>query len=207
MAAEQYAQRRPQSEIRAVRADTVIGMLASQAITFFIIVCANATLFEKGQHNIETAQDAARALLPLGHAAYWLFTLGILGTGLLAIPTLAGSVAYAVSETVGWRYGLYRRYERARGFYLTIAAVIFVGYLLNFVKSISPVKGLLYSAVLNGMVAPPLIVMLLLICNNARIVKERRNGPLSNVLGWFTAAAMTVAAIYMIWAMATGKAT
>src|SRR5579871_3501862 len=196
-----------QDEIRAIHADTVVGMLASQAITFFILICAAGTLHAGGQTNIETAQDAAKALLPLGKAAYWLFTLGILGTGLLAVPTLAGSAAYAVAETVGWRYGLYRRFQRARGFYLTIAAVIVVGYLLNFVKTISPIKGLLYTAVLNGIVAPPLIVLLLLLCNNSDVVKERKNGWLSNLLGWLTVFLMTAAAVYLFWAMATGKAS
>lgn len=193
------------AEIRAVRADTIIGMLASQAITLFIIVCAKATLFDTGHRDINTAQDAARALLPLGQAAYWLFTIGILGTGLLAIPTLAGSAAYGVAETFGWRYGLYRRFRRARGFYLTIAAMIVLGYALNFVHSIDPIKGLLYSAVLNGVVAPPLIVLLLLICNNPKIVGERRNGWVSNLIGWVTVVLMTLAAGFMIWGMVTGK--
>ena len=196
-----------EEEIRAMRTDTIVGMLASQAITFFILICAAGTLHFSGQTDIETAQDAAKALLPLGKAAYWLFTLGILGTGMLAIPTLAGSAAYAVAETTGWRYGLYRRFQRARGFYLTIGAVIVVGYLLNFVKAVSPVKGLLYTAVLNGVVAPPLIVILLLICNNKKIVGERTNGWLSNTLGWLAAGLMTTAAVYLFYALATGKAS
>ncbi len=194
-------------ELRTVRADTVVGMLASQAVTFFILICTAGTLHARGITNIETAQDAARALLPLGKSAYWLFTAGIIGTGLLAIPTLAGSVAYAVAETAGWRYGLYRRYDRARGFYLTIGAVIVVAYLLNFVHAVSPVKGLLYSAALNGVVAPPLIVLLLLICNNKKIIGAQKNGLVSNVLGWLTVVLMTVAAGFLAWAMATGKAS
>ena len=193
-------------EIRALRNDTVIGMVASQVVTFFIVICTAATLHAKGVTDISTAQDAARALLPLGPAAYWLFTLGILGTGMLAIPTLAGSVAYAVSETFGWRYGLYRRFRRARGFYLTIAAAIVVGSLLNFVKSIHPVKALLYSAVLNGIVAVPLIVVLLLICNNRQIFGDRCNRPISNVLGGLAVLLMGAAAGFMLWAVATGKA-
>lgn len=194
-------------DIRALRNDTIVGMVASQAVTFFIVICTAATLHAKGSTDINTAQDAARALLPLGAAAYWLFTLGILGTGLLAIPTLAGSAAYAISETFGWRYGLYRRFKRAKAFYLTIAAAIVAGYLLNFVHAISPVKALLYSAALNGVVAPPLIVILLLICNNRKIVGRRSNGPVSNILGWLTVALMGAAAAFLIWAMATGKAS
>ncbi|HZT41938.1 MAG TPA: divalent metal cation transporter [Chthonomonadaceae bacterium] len=193
------------AEMRQVRADTIIGMVASQAVTFFIILCTKSQLFDHHLNDINTAQDAARALIPLGAAAYWLFTLGILGTGLLAIPTLAGSAAYGLAETFGWRYGLYRRFQRARGFYATIAAVILIGFGLNFVKSISPIKGLLYSAVLNGLVAPPLIVLLLMVCNNAKIVGERRNGLWSNLLGWLAVILMTIAAALMIWGMATGK--
>ena len=194
-------------EMRALRNDTVIGMIASQAVTFFIVICTAATLNARGITAINTAQDAARALLPLGAAAYWMFTLGILGTGLLAIPTLAGSAAYAVSETLDWRYGLYRRFRRARGFYLTIAAAVLVGYALNFVHSISPVKALLYSAALNGIVAPPLIVILLLICNNRKVVGTRSNGWVSNLLGWTTVVFMGAAAAFLIWAMVTGKAS
>lgn len=192
-------------EMRRLRTDTAVGMIASQVVTFFIIICTAATLHARGITDINTAQDAAKALLPLGKSAYWLFTLGIVGTGLLAIPTLAGSTAYAVSEACGWRYGLYRRFKRARGFYVAIAAMIAAGYLLNFVKAISPVKALFYSAVLNGIVAAPLIVVLLLVCNNKKIVQNRSNGRLSNTLGWLTAAAMTAAAVVMIWAMATGQ--
>ena len=195
------------AEMRALRNDTVVGMVASQAATFFIVICTAATLHAKGITDINTAQDAALALKPLGAAAYWLFTLGILGTGLLAIPTLAGSAAYAVSETVGWRYGLYRRFRRAKAFYLTIAAAILAGYLLNFFHGISPVKALVYSAALNGIVAPPLIVVLLLICNNRKIVGRRGNGPVSNILGWLTVVLMGAAAAFLIWAMATGKAS
>lgn len=194
-----------EEDMRRLRNDTVIGMVASQAATFFIIICTAATLHAKGVTDINTAQDAARALLPLGKSAYWLFTLGIVGTGLLAIPTLAGSAAYAVSETFGWRYGLYRRFQRARGFYLTIAAAIIVGYLFNFVKSINPVKSLFYSAVLNGVIAVPLLVVLMLVCNNRTIIGSRGNKPISNFLGWLAVVLMGAAAGVMLWAMTTGK--
>lgn len=194
-------------DMRILRADTITGMLASQAVTFFIIICTATNLHDKGITDINTAQDAARALLPLGKSAYWLFALGILGTGSLAIPTLAGSIGYAVAEANDWRYGLYRRFARARSFYLVLAAATVAGYGLNFVKSISPVKALLYSAVLNGMFAPPLIVVLLLVCNNRKVFGDRCNGRLSNVLGGITVVFMGAAAGYMIWSMLTGKAT
>ena len=194
------------SDLRSLRIDTITGMIASQAVTFFIIVCTATNLHARGITDINTAQDAARALLPLGAAAYWLFALGILGTGSLAIPTLAGSIGYSVCEANDWRYGLYRRFQRARGFYLIIFASIFAGYVLNFVGSISPIKGLLYSAALNGIIAPPLIVLLLLACNNRQIFGDRVNKPISNVLGWLTVALMGAAAAILLWAMATGKA-
>ena len=195
------------SEIRAVRADTAVGMIFSQIITVFIVVSCAATLHASGKTDINTAEDTARALLPLGASAYWLFTLGILGVGLLAVPTLAGSAAYAVAETAGWRYGLYRRFSRAKGFYATIAVVIVVGYLLNFVHAISPIKALLYSAVLNGLVAPPLIVVLLLICNNRKIVGKNANGWLSNTLGVLAVVLMSLAGGLLIWLLCTGKAS
>lgn len=192
------------SEIRAARVDTVTGMLVSQFFTFFIVICAAAAL--RGHGELQTARDAAAALRPLGASAYWLFALGIIGTGLLAIPTLAGSAAYAVAEAAGWRYGLYRRFRRARGFYITLAAMIVAGYALNFVHSISPIQGLLYSAALNGIVAPPLIVVLLLICNNRKIVGARTNSRLTNAIGWLTVLLMGGAAAVLLWGMATGKA-
>jgi NRAMP (natural resistance-associated macrophage protein)-like metal ion transporter len=193
-------------EIRSVRSDTAFGMIFSQIITVFIIITTAATLHVSGKTDINTAEDAARALLPLGASAYWLFTLGILGVGLMAIPTLAGSAAYAVAETAGWRNGLYRRYSRAKGFYATIALVIVVGYLLNFVKVVSPVKALLYSAVLNGLVAPPLIVVLLFICNNRKIVGKNANGWLSNTLGFLAVVLMSLAGGLLIWSLFTGTA-
>jgi Mn2+/Fe2+ NRAMP family transporter len=201
------ASRIKRSEIRSVRSDTAVGMIFSQVITTFIIITTAATLHVSGNTNINTAEDAARALLPLGASAYWLFTLGILGVGLMAIPTLACSAAYAVAETAGWRNGLYRRFSRAKGFYATIALVIIIGYLLNFVQVISPVKALLYSAVLNGLVAPPLIVVLLLICNNSKIIGKNANGWLSNTLGWLAVGLMSLAGGLLIWLLCTGKAT
>jgi NRAMP (natural resistance-associated macrophage protein)-like metal ion transporter len=194
------------SEIRSIRSDTAVGMIFSQIVTVFIIVSTAATLHVSGKTDINTAEDAARALLPLGESAYWLFTLGILGVGLLAIPTLAGSAAYAVAETAGWRNGLYRRFSRAKGFYATITVIIVAGYLFNLVQVISPVKALLYSAVLNGLVAPPLIVVLLLICNNRKIVGKNANGWLSNTLGWLAVVIMSLAGGLLIWSLFTGKA-
>lgn len=197
---------RPTSrEFRNIRADTVTGMVASQLVALFIVTASAGTLHATGNTNIETAQDAAKALLPLGPAAYWIFSLCMIGTGLLAIPTLAGSAAYAAAETFGWRYGLYRRFARAKAFYLTVASVIVVGCLLNFAGFINPIKALVYSAALNGVVAPPLIVVLILICNNPKIVGKHTNGRWSNAFSWIAVALMGPAALYLVYAMVTGK--
>jgi NRAMP (natural resistance-associated macrophage protein)-like metal ion transporter len=193
-------------EIRNIRADTVTGMVASQIVALFIVVAATGTLHATGKVDIESAQDAAKALQPLGPAAYWIFSVCMIGTGLLAIPTLAGSAAYAVAETFGWRQGLYRRYARAPGFYLTTGAVIVVGCILNFVGVVSPIKALVYSAALNGIVAPPLIVILILICNNGKIMGKRTNGGWANLFSWLCVAIMGMAATYLVFAMLTGKA-
>ena len=193
-------------EIRNIRADTTIGMVASQLVALFIVIAAAGTLHASGHTDIETAQDAAKALQPLGPYAYWIFSLCMIGTGLLAIPTLAGSAAYSVAETFNWKYGLYRRFDRARGFYLTIAAVVIVGCLLNFIGVINPIRALVYSAALNGVVAPPLVIVLLLICNNRKIVGSRTNGFWSNFFSVLTVLLMGPCAIYLVWQVVLGRA-
>ena len=194
-------------EIRNVRADTVIGMVASQAIAFFVMVAVAGTLFATGKHDINTAQDAALALKPLGAGAFWVFAAGMIGIGFLAIPTLAGSAAYAAAETFGWRYGLYRRFSRATGFYLTVAGVVLIGYVLNFFATISPIKALVYSAVVNCIVAVPLMIVLLTICNNKDIVGKRTNGIWSNFFGWTSVVCMGLASSFFLWAVFTGHAS
>jgi Mn2+/Fe2+ NRAMP family transporter len=181
-------------------------MFASQLVAFFIMIAAAGTLHAYGKTDIETAQQAAMALKPLGPSAYWIFSLCMIGTGLLAVPTLAGSAAYAVAETFGWREGLYRRFVRAEGFYTTVAAVMLLGCLMNFVRAISPIKALVYSAALNGIVAPPLIVVLILICNNSKIMGNRTNRRWSNVFSWLCVALMGPAAVFLLFAMLTGRA-
>ncbi len=188
-------------EIRDLRVDTCIGMFVSQAITFFIIICTAATLHAKGITEINTAQDAAKALLPLGKSAYWLFTLGILGTGLIAIPTLAGSTAYALAETFEWPYGLFRRFSRAKAFYSVIAIMVMLGYILNFTETFSPIKALFYSAVLNGVIAFPLLIILMFICNNRKIIKDRMNGWAANILGTISVILMGGCVGFMLYAM------
>ena len=196
-----------ENELRNVRADTVIGMVASQAVAFFIMLATAGTLFASGKTDINSAQDAALALKPLGPAAFWLFALGMIGSGFLAVPTLAGSAAYAASETFEWRFGLYRRFSRAKGFYITVGVVILIGLALNFVSSVSPIKALVYSAVINCIVAVPLMIVLLLICNNRRIVGNRTNGPWSNFFGWTSVILMGLASSFFVWAVLSGHSS
>jgi NRAMP (natural resistance-associated macrophage protein)-like metal ion transporter len=195
------------AEIRNLRADTWIGMCASQAVAFFIIIATAGTLHVTGKTDINTAQDAAQALRPLGASAIWFFGTGMIGAGLLAIPTLAGSSGYAVAEAANWQYGLFRRFGRAKGFYGILAVVVLAGYAMNFFSSLSPVKALVYSAVLNGIIAVPLMVLLMFMCNNTKIVGKRTNGVWSNLFGWAAVALMGVASVIFLWGVFTGKAS
>lgn len=192
------------SEIRQVKTDTVIGMVTSQAVAFFIIVAAAASLHALGKTQIDSAQDAAKALAPLGPSAVWIFSLCIIATGLLAIPTLAGSAAYGLAETCGWRYGLYRRFARAKPFYLTVAAVVVAGCVLNFFGALSPVRALVLSSALNGAVAPPLVVLLLILCSDKTLLGDKVNGVWSKIFGWLTAALMGVGAIALLYFAVNG---
>ena len=161
-------------DIRNMRIDTALGMLFSNVITFFIIITVASTLSANGVHTIETAADAANALKPLaGNFAFLLFALGILGTGLLAVPVLAGSAAYAVAEALHWNEGLGKTFNQAHGFYGVIAASTLVGLLVNF-SPIPPMTMLYYTAILNGVLAPPLLVLILLISNNKRGKSDSR---------------------------------
>ncbi len=184
-------------DMAGMRLDTAVGMIFSNTITFFIILTAAATLGTTG-HTIDTAAKAAEILRPLaGDFAFLLFTLGILGTGLLAVPVLAGSAAYAVSEAVGWKAGLGLKFSKAKSFYLVIVATTCIGLLVNFL-SIPPMTLLYYAAAINGMLAPPLLVLILLIGNNKQILGHRTNGWLSNTLGIIITLIMAVIAIALI---------
>lgn len=181
------------TDIKKMRFDTFSGMFFSQAVMFFIIVTTASTLYVNGIHNIETATQAASALRPLaGEGAYLLFALGIIGTGLLAVPVLAGSASYALSEAFGWREGLYRKVTRAHGFYGVITIATLVGLLVNFTP-LKPFQMLYYTAVLNGIVAPPLLIMILLIANNKNVLGKYTNSRLANILGWGIVIVMSLA--------------
>jgi len=183
------------AEIHAMRQDNFIGMLFSNISMFFIILVSGATLHVHGILNIETAEQAAQALAPLaGTNAFLLFTLGIIGVGLLGIPVLAGSASYAVTETLKLRGSLEMKWNRAKVFYLVIALATGIGLLLNFI-GINPMKMLLYTAVLNGIVAVPLLAVILHIANNRRVMGEHVNGYWSNILGGIALLLMAGAAI------------
>ncbi len=168
---------------------------------YFIILTTAATLHATGQTNIETAQDAAEALRPLaGGGAYLLFTLGIIGTGMLAVPVLAGSAAYAVAEAKDWRGTLEDRPRISPGFYAVAVAAMLLGLTLDFV-GFNAIKMLFYSAVLNGVLAPPLVVLIVLLTNNPKVMGTRVSSRPLRYLGWATAAIMTAAAVGMFLTM------
>jgi NRAMP (natural resistance-associated macrophage protein)-like metal ion transporter len=185
------------TDVAQMRIDTALGMLFSNLITFFIITSVAATLGGMGQ--ISTAADAAAALRPVaGNFAFLLFALGIVGTGFLAVPVLAGSAGYAVAEAFGWREGLGKKYSQAPGFYGVIALVTLVGLLVNF-SSVGAMTILYWAAMLNGVLAPPLLIILLMIGNNKKIMGARTNSWLSNLLGIVTALVMGGIALLLLW--------
>jgi NRAMP (natural resistance-associated macrophage protein)-like metal ion transporter len=181
-------------EIRSSRNDTLTGMFFSNLVMFFIILTTASTLHAHGLTKIETARQAAEALRPLaGNGAYWLFTLGIVGTGMLAVPVLAGSCAYAVAESAAWGASLDRPLRMAPKFYGVLAASVVLGLAFDF-SGFSSVRMLFLSAVLNGILAPPLIVLVLLLTSNKAVMGDRTNSIVIKVLGWTCAVLMTACA-------------
>jgi NRAMP (natural resistance-associated macrophage protein)-like metal ion transporter len=172
------------SEVRSMRIDVWSGMFLSNLVMFFIIAACGGILFPHGVTNITSAAQAAEALRPFaGNATYFLFAIGIIGTGLLAIPVLAGSSSYALAESFGWREGLYRNLQQAYAFYGMIIISMLVGLGINFV-GIDPIKALIYSAVGNGLVAPLVLLPIILISNNKKIMGRWVNKPLVTWIGW-----------------------
>lgn len=195
----QRAPRVSKRDIMSMRWDTLIGMFFSNLITFFIITATAVTLHAHGITQIETADQAARALAPIaGELATLLFAIGIIGTGLLAVPVLAGSASYAVSETFGWHAGLARTWRQAEGFYGVIVLATLIGLLVNFI-GIPPFRMLYYTAIFNGMASPILMVMILLIASNRKIMKSHTNSLFSNVLGWVICVFMGASAIALLY--------
>lgn len=186
-------------DIREMRLDTIFGMFFSNLVMFFIIATVASTLYVSGINKIDTASQAAEALRPLaGDFAYLLFAAGIIGTGLLSVPILAGSASYAVSEAFGWREGLYRKFTQTHGFYGAITIATLAGLLVNFLH-IPPFQMLYYTAVLNGIAAPPLLVIILLISNNRKIMGERTNSILSNILGVVITIILSIAVLLLLF--------
>jgi len=185
-------------ELRVARNDVFTGMLLAGVVMYFIILTTGATLHEQGHRDIETAREAAEALRPLaGNAAYLLFTVGLVGTGMLGIPTLAGSAAYAVAEAMHWRGSLDDRPKVAKKFYGVLAVAVLVGLSLNFLR-VNAVKMLFYAAVINGVLAPPLIVLVTMLTSDKQVMGKRTNPNWLKAIGWATAGVMAAATVAMV---------
>jgi Mn2+/Fe2+ NRAMP family transporter len=178
--------------------DVTVGMIFSNVISYFVILATAATLHNSGQTQVNSAADAARALEPLaGGAAGLLFGVGLIGAGMLAVPVLTGSAAYAVAGVRRWTAGLDQPFNRAREFYLVMIVSTVVGVGINFI-GVNPFEALFISALINGLVAPPLLVLVMLLANHRDVMHSRANGALLNAVGWATTAIMSAAAIGVI---------
>jgi NRAMP (natural resistance-associated macrophage protein)-like metal ion transporter len=188
-------------EVRKMRIDTWTGIFLSNLVMFFIIaVCAN-TLFSHGITNIDSASDAAKALEPFaGPWAKILFAFGIIGTGMLAIPVLAGATSYAISESFGWKEGLYRKLSEAKAFYAVISISIALGIVINFI-GIDPIKALIYSAIANGIIAPIILIFIVHISGNKQIMGPFKNSRLVNIIGWIITILMGITAIAALYSL------
>jgi NRAMP (natural resistance-associated macrophage protein)-like metal ion transporter len=195
------AQRRgaTNKELRIAKKDVATGMLLSNLIMYFLILTTAATLNAHGNKSIETAKQAAEALRPLaGQGAYWLFTIGIIGTGMLAVPVLAGSSAYAIAEAATWRSASLNAKPRLAGkFYSVIAIAILIGLTFDFAR-FNAVKMLFWSAILNGLLAPPLVVMVVLLTSNRKVMGSRTNSLGMQILGWICALIMSLSALALL---------
>lgn len=197
--------------LRGIRLDNFFGMsLASITAWFIVVVCASV-LFKNGVHSIDSATDAARALEPLvqnfpysGFLSKLIFSIGIIGTGLLAIPALAGSAAYAITESLGWKEGLYRKFKKALSFYIIIIAATSIGLLINFI-GIDPIKALIFTAVFNGVAAVPLLWMISRVGNNKQIMGEYKNSMISNIFVRISLIIMAAAVIALFVFLIIGK--
>ncbi|MBO9672547.1 MAG: divalent metal cation transporter [Sphingobacteriaceae bacterium] len=184
--------------IHGMKQDVNLGMFFSNVVMWFIILTAGTVLFNGGVHQINTVEEAAEALRPLaGRQAYWLFSLGVIGTGMLAIPVLSGSLSYIICETFGWKEGLDNKFHEAKAFYIIIILSLLIGLSMSYI-GISPIDALIYSAILYGLTAPVLIILILLISNNKKIMGKFTNNLKSNILGVLTFLLMATAAVLMI---------
>jgi Mn2+/Fe2+ NRAMP family transporter len=185
--------------IQTMQVDVGFGMFFSCLIMFFITLTAGSVLFPAGVNQIDTVEQAAKALERLtGEWAYLLFAIGIIGTGLIAIPVLSGSLSYILAESFGWEQGLDKKFTEAKGFYITLIVSLAVGLMLDFV-GITPIQALIYSAILYGVTSPIMIAVILHIGNNNRVMGEFTNSRASNVVGIITFLLMTAAAMALLY--------
>ncbi|WP_394772929.1 NRAMP family divalent metal transporter [Flavobacterium sp.] len=191
--------------IHEMNQDVDFGMTVSGFVMYFIILTTGTVLFKGGIHQIDTVEQAAMALKPLaGNLAYLLFAIGVIGTGLIAIPVLSGSISYIITETFGWEQGLDKKFHEAKAFYAIIAISLILGLSLNYI-GITPIQSLIYTAVLYGLTAPVLIAIILHISNNKKIMGENVNGRITNILGFAALITMTVAAVALIYMQLSDK--
>ena len=185
-------------ELKYAAWDVNIGMLFSNVVMYFIILATATTLFKAGKTDIQSATEAAEALRPLaGDAARALLGIGLIGCGLLAAPVLTGCSGYAIAEGLGWKFGLDKRPGQAKGYYAIIIVGTAIGVLVNF-AGINPIKALFWTAVVNGLLAPPLLVIILLVSNNKAIMGQRTNNVFTNVMAWAATVLMFAAAIGLV---------
>jgi Mn2+/Fe2+ NRAMP family transporter len=188
-----------------MKEDIDFGMTFSGLVMFFIILTTGTVLFKGGIHQIDTVEQAAMALKPLaGDAAYLLFAIGIIGTGLIAIPVLSGSLSYIITETFGWEQGLDKKFHEAKAFYIIIAISLLLGLLLNYI-GISPVQALIFTAILYGLTAPVLIAIILHISNNKKVMGKFTNSKTTNILGFSALIIMTFAAVTLVYMQFSGE--
>jgi len=192
-------QNRIRHDLRRVKRDTFVGMFFSNAIAFFIMLLGGVVLYVAGIRDVTSAEQAAQALRPLaGDFTFALFAGGIIATGLLAVPVLASSAAYAVAEAFGWPEGLERRWFEAKRFYAIITVATIVGTGLNF-TSIDPMKALYWSAVINGVVAVPIMAGMMLLASKKEVMGSFTSGLKTRWFGWGGVAVMGIAVLMMFW--------
>lgn len=191
--------------IHTMNQDVDFGMTFSGLVMYFIILTTGTVLFNAGITQIDTVEQAAMALKPLaGDLAYLLFAVGIIGTGLISIPVLSGSISYIVTETFGWDQGLDKKFHEAKAFYVIIAISLLLGLSLNYI-GISPIKALIYTAIFYGLTSPVLIAIILHISNNRKIMGENVNNKTINLLGFLALIIMTVAAVVLLYLQFSGQ--
>jgi Mn2+/Fe2+ NRAMP family transporter len=193
--------------LKSIRLDNFVGMTLASVTAWFIVVACASVLFKNGITQIDSASDAARALEPLvkgfpnaGLVAKLIFSTGVIGLGLLAVPVLAGSSSYAISETLGWKEGLYRKFKRAHGFYAVIIVATLVGLFMNFL-GIDPIKALVFTAVFNGIASVPLLFMIARVGGSKKIMGEYTNGKVSNFFVRAAFVIMTVSVFALFYFM------